>query len=101
MIAFLTEKILIITLLYSPGSTSVLPTILFLITGVLREMSNKGAEKKSPLLVQGCLTALRTLCCSSFLEDEDVGYNWKELLRSALVTVLQNSKPGMNFMLSI
>ncbi|XP_048732912.2 HEAT repeat-containing protein 5B-like isoform X5 [Ostrea edulis] len=75
------------------GSTSVLPTILFLITGVLREMSNKGAEKKSPLLVQGCLTALRTLCCSSFLEDEDVGYNWKELLRSALVTVLQNSKP--------
>ncbi|XP_061173824.1 HEAT repeat-containing protein 5B-like isoform X2 [Saccostrea echinata] len=76
------------------GSTSVLPTILFLITGVLREMSNKGAERKSPVVVQACLTALRTLCSSSFLEDEDVGSKWRELLRSALVTVLQNAKPS-------
>lgn len=76
------------------GSTSILPTILFLITGVLREMSNKGAERKSPVVVQGCLTALRTLCSSPFLDDEDVGNKWRELLKSALITVLQNAKPS-------
>ncbi|XP_022329177.2 HEAT repeat-containing protein 5B-like isoform X3 [Crassostrea virginica] len=76
------------------GSTSILPTVLFLITGVLREMSNKGAERKSPVVVQGCLTALRTLSSSPFLEDEDVGSTWRELLKSALITVLQNAKPS-------
>lgn len=83
------------------GSTSILPTILFLITGVLREMSNKGAERKSPVVVQGCLTALRTLCSSPFLDDEDVGNKWKELLKSALITVLQNAKPSKNVCLSL
>nr|XP_034323943.1 HEAT repeat-containing protein 5B-like [Crassostrea gigas] len=76
------------------GSTSILPTILFLITGVLREMSNKGAERKSPVVVQGCLTAFRTLCSSPFLDDEDVGNKWRELLKSALITMLQNAKPS-------
>ena len=59
-------------------------------------MSNKGAERKSPVVVQGCLTALRTLSSSPFLEDEDVGSTWRELLKSALITVLQNAKPSMS-----
>lgn len=74
------------------GSISVLPTVLYLITGVLREMSSKSAERKSPVVVNSCLCTLKLLCTSQFLSDDSVSVRWSQLLQSALKTVLNSAK---------
>ncbi|XP_071161425.1 HEAT repeat-containing protein 5B-like isoform X1 [Mytilus edulis] len=83
------------------GSTNVLPTVLYLITGVLREMSSKSAERKSPAVVTSCLCTLKSLCTSSFLSDDTISGRWSQLLQSALKTVLNSAnqteeKPAMD-----
>ncbi|KAJ8308625.1 hypothetical protein KUTeg_013499 [Tegillarca granosa] len=75
------------------GSVAVLPTILHLITGVLREMSAKSAEQKSSVVINACLGALRKLCTSPFLNDENTSDSWIEFLRCALVTIITYAKP--------
>ncbi|XP_062433895.1 HEAT repeat-containing protein 5A isoform X3 [Rhea pennata] len=70
------------------GSVSVLPTILYLIIGVLKETAVKLQDGQLPLTVAASLQALRGLLSSPMARAEKSRTAWTDLLRSALVTVL-------------
>ncbi|NXK89235.1 HTR5A protein, partial [Formicarius rufipectus] len=70
------------------GSVSVLPTILYLITGVLKETAVKLRDGQLPLVVAASLQALKVLLSSPMARAEKSRTAWTDLLRSALVTVL-------------
>ncbi|XP_064600027.1 HEAT repeat-containing protein 5B-like isoform X2 [Liolophura sinensis] len=75
------------------GSVAILPTVLYLVTGVLRELGGKTCEHRSPNTINACLAALKSLCTSPFTQDEYCGAEWLKMLQSALATVLDFSKP--------
>uniref|UniRef100_A0A8C3QLI6 HEAT repeat-containing protein 5A n=1 Tax=Cyanoderma ruficeps TaxID=181631 RepID=A0A8C3QLI6_9PASS len=70
------------------GSVSVLPTILYLIIGVLKETAVKLQDGQLPLTVAASLQALKGLLSSPMARAEKSQNAWTDLLRSALVTVL-------------
>ncbi|KFQ33845.1 HEAT repeat-containing protein 5A, partial [Merops nubicus] len=70
------------------GSISVLPTILYLIIGVLKETAVKLQDGQLPLTVAASLQALKGLLSSPMARAEKSRTAWTHLLRSALVTVL-------------
>ncbi|XP_048708556.1 HEAT repeat-containing protein 5A isoform X4 [Caretta caretta] len=70
------------------GSVSVLPTILYLIIGVLRETAVKLPDGQLPLTAAASLQALKGILSSPMARAEKSRTAWTELLRSALVTVL-------------
>ncbi|XP_062973856.1 HEAT repeat-containing protein 5A isoform X2 [Elgaria multicarinata webbii] len=70
------------------GSIAVLPTILYLILGVLRETAVKVPTGQLPLTVAASLQALKGVLSSPMARAEKSQTAWNELLRSALVTVL-------------
>ncbi|XP_072786294.1 HEAT repeat-containing protein 5A isoform X5 [Taeniopygia guttata] len=70
------------------GSVSVLPTILYLITGVLKETAVKLQDGQLPLTVAASLQALKGLLSSPMARAEKSQNAWTDLIRSALVTVL-------------
>ncbi|KAI1237778.1 HEAT repeat-containing protein 5A, partial [Lamprotornis superbus] len=70
------------------GSVSVLPTILYLIIGVLKETAVKLRDGQLPLAVAASLQALKGLLSSPMARAEKSQNAWTDLLRSALVTVL-------------
>ncbi|XP_067680006.1 HEAT repeat-containing protein 5B-like isoform X1 [Haliotis asinina] len=76
------------------GAVSVLPTILHLITRVMREVAARSAERKIPSVIAACLQSLKTLCTSVYLEDELVGQDWLLILQSSLATILHYARPG-------
>uniref|UniRef100_A0A8C3IRN7 HEAT repeat-containing protein 5A n=1 Tax=Chrysemys picta bellii TaxID=8478 RepID=A0A8C3IRN7_CHRPI len=65
---------------------SVLPTILYLIIGVLRETAVKLPDGQLPLTVAASLQALKGILSSPMARAEKSRTAWTELLRSALVT---------------
>uniref|UniRef100_A0A8B9FQ27 HEAT repeat-containing protein 5A n=1 Tax=Amazona collaria TaxID=241587 RepID=A0A8B9FQ27_9PSIT len=70
------------------GSISVLPTILYLIIGVLKETAVKLQDGQLPLTVAASLQALKGLLSSPMARAEKSRTAWTDLLRSALVTLL-------------
>ncbi|XP_022085919.1 HEAT repeat-containing protein 5B-like [Acanthaster planci] len=76
------------------GSVSVLPTILFLTTGVLRETAEPSTDGKITTTVSASLQALRMLMHSRHLDNPTCVKEWVRLLRSALATVLDFARPG-------
>ncbi|XP_077675129.1 HEAT repeat-containing protein 5A isoform X3 [Eretmochelys imbricata] len=70
------------------GSVSVLPTILYLIIGVLRETAVKLPDGQLPLTAAASLQALKGILSSPMARAEKSRTAWTELLRSAFVTVL-------------
>lgn len=70
------------------GSVSVLPTILYLIVGVLKETAVKLQDGQLPLTVAASLQALKGLLSSPMARAEKSQNAWTDLLRSALFTVL-------------
>lgn len=76
------------------GSVTILPTILYLITSVLRETAARSAERKSPTIVSACLQSLKMLCASYFNKDDSVANDWMKMLQSSLATILDFSQPG-------
>uniref|UniRef100_A0A8C3ITL1 HEAT repeat-containing protein 5A n=1 Tax=Chrysemys picta bellii TaxID=8478 RepID=A0A8C3ITL1_CHRPI len=71
---------------------SVLPTILYLIIGVLRETAVKLPDGQLPLTVAASLQALKGILSSPMARAEKSRTAWTELLRSALVTVLDSQQ---------
>uniref|UniRef100_A0A8C4XXI4 HEAT repeat containing 5A n=1 Tax=Gopherus evgoodei TaxID=1825980 RepID=A0A8C4XXI4_9SAUR len=71
---------------------SVLPTILYLIIGVLRETAVKLPDGQLPLTVAASLQALKGILSSPMAQAEKSRTAWTELLRSALVTVLDSQQ---------
>jgi len=75
------------------GSVSVLPTVLYLTTGVLREMAPKGAVNL-PAVISAALQSLKTLCSSPLCKDPRCSAGWVRHLQSTLATVIEYSQPG-------
>jgi len=75
------------------GSVSILPTELFLMTGVIKELAPVTAETV-PSVVTVVLQCLKTLCASSFTKDPACSADWVKLLQSSVATVLDFAKPG-------
>lgn len=81
------------------GSIAILPTILFLTTGVLRETSTKSltdpvlqCSKASSEPVTVALHSLKQLVSNPFTKDPRCSTEWKVLLQSALAKILDISK---------
>uniref|UniRef100_A0A8D0GE57 Uncharacterized protein n=2 Tax=Sphenodon punctatus TaxID=8508 RepID=A0A8D0GE57_SPHPU len=70
------------------GSVSVLPTILYLVIGVLRETAVKLPDGQLPLTVAASLQALKGVLSSPMAQAEKSQTAWTQLLCSALATIL-------------
>ncbi|XP_071390774.1 HEAT repeat-containing protein 5B [Centroberyx affinis] len=74
------------------GSMTILPTVLFLITGVLRETAVKTADSV-PLPVSAALQGIKTIITSPLARVESTQAQWTGLVRSSLASVLEDSQP--------
>ncbi|XP_059215201.1 HEAT repeat-containing protein 5B isoform X2 [Centropristis striata] len=75
------------------GSMNILPTVLFLITGVLRETAVKTADKSVPVTVAAALQGIKTIITSPLARVESMQTQWTGLVRSSLASVLEHSQP--------
>ncbi|XP_056616442.1 HEAT repeat-containing protein 5B isoform X1 [Triplophysa dalaica] len=75
------------------GSMTILPTVLFLITGVLRETA---AKTSVPTLVSAALQGIKTLLSSPPARVQKTQTQWSDLVRSSLATVLEYSQPDVS-----
>ncbi|XP_036402281.1 HEAT repeat-containing protein 5B isoform X2 [Megalops cyprinoides] len=75
------------------GSMTILPTILFLITGVLRETAVKTADNSVPPPVSAALQGIKTIITSPLARVEKTHKQWTGLVRSSLASVLEYSQP--------
>ena len=73
---------------------TILPTALFLITGVLRETALKNADLSVPMPVSAALQGLKTIITSPLARAESTQTQWTSLVRSSLASVLEYSQPG-------
>lgn len=81
-------------LLSFTGSMTILPTVLFLITGVLRETAVKTGDNSVPLPVSAALQGIKTIITSPLARVESTQTQWTGLVRSSLASVLEYSQPG-------
>uniref|UniRef100_A0A671VK80 HEAT repeat-containing protein 5B n=1 Tax=Sparus aurata TaxID=8175 RepID=A0A671VK80_SPAAU len=83
--------------LCSPAaSMTILPTVLFLITGVLRETAVKTADNLVPVPVSAALQGIKTIITSPLARVESMQAQWTGLVRSSLASVLEHSQPDMD-----
>uniref|UniRef100_A0A8D3DHR6 HEAT repeat-containing protein 5B n=1 Tax=Scophthalmus maximus TaxID=52904 RepID=A0A8D3DHR6_SCOMX len=75
------------------GSMTILPTVLFLITGVLRETAVKTSDKSVPMPVSAALQGIKTIITSPLARVESIQTQWSSLVRSSLASVLEYSQP--------
>uniref|UniRef100_A0A665WIX5 HEAT repeat-containing protein 5B n=1 Tax=Echeneis naucrates TaxID=173247 RepID=A0A665WIX5_ECHNA len=75
------------------GSMTILPTVLFLITGVLRETALKTSDNSVPLPVSAALQGIKTIITSPLARAESNQTQWTGLVRSSLASVLEYSQP--------
>lgn len=82
------------TFLVFTGSMTILPTVLFLITGVLRETAVKTADKSVPVPVSAALQGIKTIITCPMARIESMQTQWTGLVRSSLASVIEYSQPG-------
>uniref|UniRef100_A0A8C7HZP2 HEAT repeat-containing protein 5A n=1 Tax=Oncorhynchus kisutch TaxID=8019 RepID=A0A8C7HZP2_ONCKI len=75
-------------------SMTILPTVLFLITGVLKETAVKTPDNSIPLPVSAALQGIKTIITSPLARAEKTPTQWTGLIRSSLASVLEYSQPG-------
>uniref|UniRef100_A0A669C2C4 HEAT repeat-containing protein 5B n=1 Tax=Oreochromis niloticus TaxID=8128 RepID=A0A669C2C4_ORENI len=75
------------------GSMTILPTVLFLITGVLKETAVKTPDNSVPVPVAAALQGIKTIITSPIARMESVQTQWTSLVRSSLASVLEYSQP--------
>ncbi|KAM6956751.1 LOW QUALITY PROTEIN: HEAT repeat-containing protein 5B [Aplochiton taeniatus] len=73
------------------GSMTILPTVLFLITGVLRETAVKTSDNSVPLPVSAALQGIKSIISSPLARVEATNTQWTGLVRSSLASVLEYS----------
>lgn len=76
------------------GSMTILPTVLFLVTGVLKETAVKTPDNSVPVPVAAALQSIKTIFTSPIARMESVQTQWTSLVRSSLASVLEYSQPG-------
>ncbi|XP_060895385.1 HEAT repeat-containing protein 5B isoform X1 [Labrus mixtus] len=75
------------------GSMTILPTVLFLITGVLRETAVKTPDGSIPAPVSAALQGIKTIITSPLARVANMQTQWTDLVRSSLASVLEHSHP--------
>ncbi|XP_053291981.1 HEAT repeat-containing protein 5B isoform X2 [Pleuronectes platessa] len=75
------------------GSMTILPTVLFLITGVLRETAVKTSDSSVPVTVSAALQGIKAIITSPLAQAESIQTQWPCLVRSSLASVLESSQP--------
>ncbi|XP_055794155.1 HEAT repeat-containing protein 5B isoform X3 [Salvelinus fontinalis] len=75
------------------GSMTILPTVLFLITGVLKETAVKTPDNSIPLPVSAALQGIKTIITSPLARADKTPTQWTGLIRSSLASVLEYSQP--------
>lgn len=73
---------------------TILPTVLFLVTGVLKETAVKTPDNSVPVPVAAALQSIKTIFTSPIARLESVQTQWTSLVRSSLASVLEYSQPG-------
>ncbi|XP_068088233.1 HEAT repeat-containing protein 5B isoform X2 [Hyperolius riggenbachi] len=77
------------------GCMTILPTILYLLTKILKETAIKSSDNQVPLPVSSCLQAIKTIITSPLAKTEKTQKKWTDLIRSTLASILDNnSQPG-------
>lgn len=82
------------TLCSPSGCMTILPTILYLATKVLKETAIKSSDNQVPLPVSACLQAIKTIITSSLAKTEKTQKKWTDLIRSTLASVLEYPQTG-------
>uniref|UniRef100_A0A8W7Q2Z4 HEAT repeat-containing protein 5A n=1 Tax=Anopheles coluzzii TaxID=1518534 RepID=A0A8W7Q2Z4_ANOCL len=82
------------------GALSILPTILYLTTGVIKEVATKSVHDESPIastnvVVQAAVQLLKTLATDRYGRHELSGEEWCKLLQSALGRLIDLTKDGL------
>lgn len=81
------------------GAVSILPTILYLTTGVLKECALKSTNDQAILAncpaITAALHCLKVLANDKYCHDERSSKQWRSLLQSALAKVIDLVKTGL------
>ncbi|XP_063247079.1 HEAT repeat-containing protein 5B [Prinia subflava] len=75
------------------GCMTVLPTILFLITRVLKETAVKSADNQVPPPVTAALQGIKTIVTLPTVKTDETQKQWTGLIRSTLASILEDSQP--------
>uniref|UniRef100_A0A8C3LAI5 HEAT repeat-containing protein 5B n=1 Tax=Chrysolophus pictus TaxID=9089 RepID=A0A8C3LAI5_CHRPC len=76
------------------GCMTVLPTILFLITRVLKETAVKSADNQVPPPVSAALQGIKTIVTLPTVKTDETQNQWASLIRSTLASILEYSQPA-------
>lgn len=80
------------------GSVKILPTILYLTTGVLQEMATKSIHDTAILAncasLQAALHLLKAMTIDKYASDEKSADEWQKFLQSALAKIIDLTKTG-------
>ena len=86
------------------GSLTILPTILYLLTGVFCELSvvsqtiyDEKLYEKEPILT--FLKCIKSLCNSQLIQFKDIRVQWIQLLQTSVARILDISKTSKSFIL--
>ncbi|KAM8920662.1 HEAT repeat-containing protein 5A isoform 2-T2 [Pelodytes ibericus] len=71
------------------GSVSILPTLLYLVVGVLKTTAENLPDGRLPLTVTSALQALKLIVSSPMSRVEKIRGSWNSLLQSAAASLLQ------------
>ncbi|XP_072783293.1 HEAT repeat-containing protein 5B isoform X3 [Taeniopygia guttata] len=74
------------------GCMTVLPTILFLITRVLKETAVKSADNQVPPPVTAALQGIKTIVTLPTVKTDETQKQWTGLIRSTLASILEDSQ---------
>ncbi|KAH0622567.1 hypothetical protein JD844_024972 [Phrynosoma platyrhinos] len=81
------------TLCSPAGCMTVLPTILFLVTQVLKDTAVKTVGNQVPLPVTAALQGLKNIVTLPMAVNEEIHKQWTNLIRSTLASILEYSQP--------
>ncbi|KAL8185752.1 UNVERIFIED_CONTAM: HEAT repeat-containing protein 5B [Gekko kuhli] len=81
------------TLCSPAGCMTVLPTVLFLITQVLKETAVKAMGNQVPPPVTAALQGLKSIVTLPMAMNEEIHKQWTKLIRSTLASILEYSQP--------
>lgn len=76
---------------------TILPTILFLITRVLKETAVKSADNQVPPPVTAALQGIKTIVTLPTVKTDETQKQWTGLIRSTLASILEDSQSGKCF----
>lgn len=82
------------------GSIKILPTILYLTTGVIQEMATKSIHDNTILAncasIQAALHLLKSMTVYKYASDEKSADEWRKFMQSALAKIIDLTKTGSN-----